>query len=151
MVSGECLGFGGILPSKSKVQHLLGANNFLETHFLVKSQRIILIRVGKLLRVRCTDFMGLVEVRVSWPRQPRLKKKNFMSNPSKLKIRATLLLNILSFLIERDWRDQEKSRYGPKRLRWTDGKRSYLGEKLRSVPFQKNMPNGFVGPKQQQE
>ena len=81
----------------------------------------------------------------------KVKKKNFMSNPSKLKIRATLLLNILSFLIERDWRDQEKSRYGPKRLRWTDGKRSYLGEKLRSVPFQKNMPNGFVGPKQQQE
>ena len=73
--SGEGLGLEGLLPSRSKVQHLLGANNSLGPHPLVKSQRLTLIRVGKLPRVRCTDPMGLVEVRVSWPGHPRLSKK----------------------------------------------------------------------------
>ena len=69
------LGLEGLLPSRSKVQHLLGVNNSLGPHPLVKSQRLTLIRVGKLPRVRCTDPMGLVEVRVSWPGHPRLSKK----------------------------------------------------------------------------
>ena len=73
--SGEGLGLEGLLPSRSKVQHLLGVNNSLGPHPLVKSQRLTLIRVGKLSRVRCTDPMGLIEVRVSWPGHPRLSKK----------------------------------------------------------------------------
>jgi hypothetical protein len=42
------------LSSRFKVQHLLSANNSLGPHLLVKSQRFIQFRVGKLLRVRCT-------------------------------------------------------------------------------------------------
>ena len=63
--SGEALGLGGMLPLRSKFQHLLGANNSLGPHPLVKSQRLTLIRIGKLSRVRCMDPMGLVEVCVS--------------------------------------------------------------------------------------
>ena len=73
-LSGEGLGLEGLLPSRFKIQHLLGANNSLRPHPLVKSQRLTLIRVGKLLRVQCTDPVGLVEVRVSWPGHPRLLK-----------------------------------------------------------------------------
>jgi hypothetical protein len=35
--SGEGLGLEGLLPSRSKVQHLMGANNSLGPHPLVKS------------------------------------------------------------------------------------------------------------------
>ena len=70
--SGEGLGLEGLLPLRSKVQHLLGANNSLGPHPLVKSQRLTLIRVEKFPRVWCTDPVGLVEVRVSWPGHPRL-------------------------------------------------------------------------------
>jgi D-arabinose 1-dehydrogenase-like Zn-dependent alcohol dehydrogenase len=35
--SGESLSLQGLLPSRSKVQHLMGANNFLRPHPLVKS------------------------------------------------------------------------------------------------------------------
>ena len=61
-----------MLPSRSKVQHLLGVNNSLGPHPLMKNQRFTLIRVGKLLRVQYTDPKGLVKVRASWPEQPRL-------------------------------------------------------------------------------
>jgi hypothetical protein len=35
--SGEGLGLEGLLPSRSKVRHLIGANNSLGLHPLVKS------------------------------------------------------------------------------------------------------------------
>jgi hypothetical protein len=35
--SGKGLGLEGLLPSRSKVQHLMGANNSLGPHPLVKS------------------------------------------------------------------------------------------------------------------
>jgi hypothetical protein len=35
--SGEGLGLEGLLPSRSKVQHLMGANNSLGPHPIVKS------------------------------------------------------------------------------------------------------------------
>jgi hypothetical protein len=52
--SGEGLGLGGLLPSRFKVQHLLGANNSLGSHLLMKSQRFIQFCVEKFLRVQCT-------------------------------------------------------------------------------------------------
>ena len=73
--SGEGLSLGGMLPSRSKVQHLLGTNNSLGPHPLVKSQRFTVICVRKLSRVWCTDPVGLAEVRASWPEDPRLSKK----------------------------------------------------------------------------
>ena len=45
--------------------------NFLKCDNLTTSQQ----RVGKLPRVRCTDPVGLVKVRVSWLEHPRLSKK----------------------------------------------------------------------------
>ena len=33
------------------------------------------VRAHRLPRVRCTDPMGLVEVRANWPGHPRLSKK----------------------------------------------------------------------------
>jgi hypothetical protein len=51
-------GFGlkvySLQGSTFKVQHLMGANNLLGPHLLVKSQRLNQFCVGKLLRVRCT-------------------------------------------------------------------------------------------------
>ena len=67
-----------MLPSRSTVQHLLGANNSLGPHPLVKSQQFTLIHVGKLLRVRCMNPMGLIKVRTSWAGHPRLSKKKKM-------------------------------------------------------------------------
>jgi hypothetical protein len=64
-----------MFPSRSKVQHLLGANYTLGPHPLVKSQRFTLIHVKKFPKVQCTDSMGLIEVHASWPEHPRLKKK----------------------------------------------------------------------------
>ncbi|KAG6716962.1 hypothetical protein I3842_04G073900 [Carya illinoinensis] len=52
-LSGEGLGLEISFPSRSKVQHLMGANNPLGPHPLVKSQRFNQFRVGKLSRVRC--------------------------------------------------------------------------------------------------
>ena len=37
-LSGEGLGLEGILPSRSKGEHLLDVNNFLGPHVMVKSQ-----------------------------------------------------------------------------------------------------------------
>jgi hypothetical protein len=51
----------------------------LEQRPLVKSQRFTLIRVEKFLRVQCTNPVGLVEMRVSWPGHPRLSKKKKIS------------------------------------------------------------------------
>uniref|UniRef100_A0A2N9GQK3 Flavodoxin-like domain-containing protein n=1 Tax=Fagus sylvatica TaxID=28930 RepID=A0A2N9GQK3_FAGSY len=70
--SGEGLGLEDMLPSRSKVQHLLGASNSLGPHPLMKSQGFTLIRVAKLPRVQCMDPVGLVEVHVSWPGHPKL-------------------------------------------------------------------------------
>jgi hypothetical protein len=39
-LSVESLGLEDLLPSRSKVQHLMGANNPLGPHPLVKSQRL---------------------------------------------------------------------------------------------------------------
>ena len=81
--SGEGLGLEGLLPSRSKVQHLLGAINSLGPHSLVKSQRFILIRVGKFPRVRCTNPVGLVEARASWPGHPMISKKKKVNWPTR--------------------------------------------------------------------
>ena len=55
--SAECLSLGCLLTLRSKARHLLGANNPLGSHLLVKSQRFIQFCVGKFLRVRCTGPM----------------------------------------------------------------------------------------------
>ncbi|KAG7991363.1 hypothetical protein I3843_02G071100 [Carya illinoinensis] len=52
-LSGEGLGFEVSFPSRSKVQHLMGTNNHLGPHPLVKMQQFNQFRVGKLSRMRC--------------------------------------------------------------------------------------------------
>ena len=79
-LSGEGLGLGVSFPSRSKVQHLMGANNPLGPHPLVKSQRFNQFRVGKLPRVRCTGpefiLQGWVQRALPWRGSPTSKKKN---------------------------------------------------------------------------
>jgi hypothetical protein len=76
---------------KNEFHHLLGVNNSLGLHLLVKSQRFILIRIGKLLRVRCTYPVELVEVRISCPDTQDYQKK-------KKKKRTNLLFQHEKFL-----------------------------------------------------
>jgi serine/threonine protein kinase len=77
--SGESLGLEGLLPLRSKVQYLMGANNPLGPHPLVKSQRLNQFRVGKLLRAWCTGsgftLQGWVRRALPWRGSPTSKKK----------------------------------------------------------------------------